>query len=146
VHPRDLKNVSFFVLSYKFTAIWFIIKFIIRHKICGAPYQLEPRCMWLIHQFGSLLNLSICKEYPIMARAKSPRNGNTRNKQVANTSSANPASQVKKNSSEPDLEAEIRRRAYQLYEQRGCTPGRENEDWLVAEREILGRYNPQQTA
>ncbi len=81
-----------------------------------------------------------------MARAKSPRNGNTRNKQVANTSSANPASQVKKNSSEPDLEAEIRRRAYQLYEQRGCTPGHENEDWLLAEREVLARHPHQQSA
>ena len=32
---------------------------------------------------------------------------------------------------------EIRRRAYELYEQRGHTPGHENEDWLVAEQEIL---------
>ena len=29
--------------------------------------------MWLIHQFDSLLNLGICKEYPIMAKAKTPR-------------------------------------------------------------------------
>lgn len=81
-----------------------------------------------------------------MARAKSPRNGNTRNKPVANISAANPALQVKKNSSSPDLEAEIRRRAYQLYEQRGCTPGHENEDWLLAEREVLARHTPQQSA
>jgi hypothetical protein len=81
-----------------------------------------------------------------MARAKSPRNGNTSNKQVANISGANPASQVKKNSSAPDLEAEIRRRAYQLYEQRGCTPGHENEDWLRAEREVLARHPHQQSA
>jgi hypothetical protein len=39
-----------------------------------------------------------------------------------------------------NLEEEIRRRAYQLYEERGCTPGHENDDWLVAEREILTRY------
>ena len=30
-----------------------------------------------------------------------------------------------------NLEEEIRRRAYQLYEERGCTPGHENDDWLV---------------
>jgi len=102
--------------------------------------------MWLIHQFGPLLNLGICKEYPIMARAKSPRNGNTRNKQVATAPRVNPAPQVKKNSSPLDLEAEIRRRAYELYEQRGRTPGYENEDWLVAESEIRARYNPQQSA
>jgi len=81
-----------------------------------------------------------------MARAKSPRNGSTRNKQVANMSGANPAPQVKKNSSALDLEAEIRRRAYQLYEQRGCTPGHENEDWLRAECEVLARHPHQQSA
>lgn len=39
-----------------------------------------------------------------------------------------------------NLEEEIRRRAYQLYEERGCMPGHENDDWLVAEREVLTRY------
>ena len=43
-----------------------------------------------------------------------------------------------------NLEEEIRRRAYQLYEERGCTPGHENDDWLVAEREILTRYTLRQ--
>jgi hypothetical protein len=42
-----------------------------------------------------------------------------------------------------NLEEEIRRRAYQLYEERGCTPGHENDDWLFAEREILSRYTTQ---
>jgi hypothetical protein len=38
------------------------------------------------------------------------------------------------------LEEEIRRRAYELYEQRGPSSGNETDDWLVAEREILDRY------
>ena len=42
-----------------------------------------------------------------------------------------------------DLEPEIRARAYELYEQRGCTPGDEAEDWLTAEREILTRHTQQ---
>ena len=42
-----------------------------------------------------------------------------------------------------NLDEEIRRRAYELWEQRGCTPGHENEDWLIAEAEILTRYNVQ---
>lgn len=79
-----------------------------------------------------------------MARAKTPRNGNTRNKQVANTPAV--GFEVRKGSSPVDLEAEIRRRAYELYEQRGCAPGHEEEDWLVAEREIRARYNYQQSA
>jgi len=38
------------------------------------------------------------------------------------------------------LEEEIRRRAFELYEQRGASLGSETDDWLVAEREILDRY------
>lgn len=33
--------------------------------------------------------------------------------------------------------ASIALRAYEIYEQRGCAPGRELEDWLQAENEIL---------
>lgn len=35
-----------------------------------------------------------------------------------------------------DLDEQIRRRAYELYEERGRTPGFENEDWLRAEHEV----------
>jgi Protein of unknown function (DUF2934) len=46
-----------------------------------------------------------------------------------------------------DLEPEIRLRAYELYEQRGCIPGHDAEDWFAAEREILERHAQQtQTA
>jgi len=38
------------------------------------------------------------------------------------------------------LEEEIRRRAFELYMQRGASSGSETDDWLVAEREILDRY------
>ena len=44
------------------------------------------------------------------------------------------------------LENEIRRRAYELYVQRGSTPGSEAEDWLAAEREVRQRYQKQQSA
>ncbi len=36
----------------------------------------------------------------------------------------------------PNVEDEIRRRAYELYEQRGKEDGHEVEDWLRAEQEI----------
>jgi hypothetical protein len=102
--------------------------------------------MWLIHQFGSLLNLGICKEYSYMARTKTPRNGDVGSKQVDSTSQIALVPEVKKNSASVDIEAEIRRRAYELYQERGGTPGHEDEDWLVAEREVLARYNQQQSA
>jgi uncharacterized protein HemX len=38
-----------------------------------------------------------------------------------------------------DLEEEVRRRAYQLYEQRGKIDGFEVEDWLEAEAEFNTR-------
>lgn len=42
-----------------------------------------------------------------------------------------------------NLEDEIRRRAYELYQQRGSNPGSEAEDWFAAEREIRQRYRQQ---
>jgi len=41
--------------------------------------------------------------------------------------------------SAPDLHEQIRRRAYDLYEQRGSTDGHELGDWLQAESEVAQR-------
>ncbi|HYM05866.1 MAG TPA: DUF2934 domain-containing protein [Terriglobales bacterium] len=80
-----------------------------------------------------------------MARVKTPGNGNARKKQVATLAAVN-SPEPQKNPPPTDLEVEIRRRAYELYEQRGYTPGHENEDWLVAEQEVLSRHDHQQSA
>ncbi len=40
-----------------------------------------------------------------------------------------------------DLEQAIRRRAYELYEQRGRHDGHAQDDWLQAEAEVLSRYS-----
>ena len=45
-----------------------------------------------------------------------------------------------------NLDDEIRRRAYELYQQRGTASGSEAEDWLTAERVIKQRYRKQQSA
>jgi len=42
-----------------------------------------------------------------------------------------------------NLDDEIRQVAYLLSERRGFVPGHETEDWLSAEREVLGRYEQQ---
>lgn len=81
-----------------------------------------------------------------MAKAKVPRNGNGLSKKVTSISRPGAVPAITKNQAEVDMEAEIRRRAYELYEQRGYTPGHENEDWLVAEREILARSDNHQSA
>ena len=80
-----------------------------------------------------------------MARVKTPGNGSSTRKQVATMPTPKPF-EVKKTAPTTSLEEEIRIRAYQLYEERGYTPGHENEDWLVAEREILSRADTQQSA
>ena len=41
-----------------------------------------------------------------------------------------------------DLTAVIAQRAYELYQLRGAHPGREFEDWLEAEREVLSALPP----
>jgi hypothetical protein len=45
-----------------------------------------------------------------------------------------------------NLEDEIRRRAYELYQQRGIGSGSEAQDWLTAEHEVRQRYHQQQSA
>lgn len=78
-----------------------------------------------------------------MPRAKSPQNGNT----AKNVTPINKriAKQAKSDSVPMNLDEEIRNRAYELYQQRGASPGSEHEDWLLAEREVRARHS-QQTA
>jgi hypothetical protein len=121
--------------------------------------------MWLIHQLDSFLHLGACKEYPIMARAKTPRtntgktNGDAAAPTVTPVTPVNPSvtpepvaefrevrkaqPEVRKNIVPINLEDEIRRRAYELWEQHGRAEGHENEHWLLAEREVRERYQSQ---
>ena len=78
-----------------------------------------------------------------MAKAKTPGTGNSHKKHVATLSGASRSLGMNNGFTPAGLDAEIRRRAYELYERRGCTPGHENEDWLIAEREVVGRYQHQ---
>ena len=109
--------------------------------------------MWLIHPFDSLLNLGTCKEYQYMAKAKTPRsNGSSRSKNVATMPESSVASQPETKAATEgkkhpapipiNLEAEIRRRAYELYEQRGRSNGHALEDWTQAEAEITRPEKP----
>jgi hypothetical protein len=91
-----------------------------------------------------------------MAR-KTTGNGTT-NRSKKTEASIQPAAlqvapEVRKNAKSANLvpvnlEEEIRRRAYELYLQRtgtaGDENGDENQDWLIAEREIRMRYGGQE--
>lgn len=84
-----------------------------------------------------------------MAKAKTPRATPTNN-QVITMPEAGTVPMARKaspvNNPNVDLAAQIRERAYQLYQERGSTPGHENEDWFKAEREITARQNHLHTA
>lgn len=51
----------------------------------------------------------------------------------------NNVSQVSDVNSPELTEDIIRTRAYQLFEQRGCEPGHDLDDWLQAEAELIGK-------
>ena len=46
----------------------------------------------------------------------------------------------------PNLEEEIRRRAFELYEERGREHGQDIEDWVRAEAEVIGTAVPSRAA
>jgi len=56
-------------------------------------------------------------------------------KAVEFLSSVNPVQQ--KPDHQPEVQERIQKRAYELYEARGATPGHELEDWTQAEAELL---------
>jgi hypothetical protein len=71
-----------------------------------------------------------------MAQAKTPRTPKTtsaRSKKVKPVNGNGHTTVV-------DIEAEIRVRAYELYEQRAGNPGSEHDDWLVAEQEVKAKH------
>jgi hypothetical protein len=73
-----------------------------------------------------------------MAKVKDPNGVSTPRKRTVKPLEAAP--EVKKNVFPINLDEEIRKRAYELYAQRGYLTGFEKEDWLTAEREVLSRY------
>ena len=74
---------------------------------------------------------------------KITENGKRRSKKIA---SLEPLAVVESRKDAPggglpvsNVEEDIRRRAYELYLERGGTPGHEREDWITAEREVRSR-------
>ena len=107
--------------------------------------------MSLIYYARPFLDLGICKEYR-MARKTTGTTATTRKKIAQPSTEPEIRTEVReapKNAKSANiipfnLEEEIRRRAYELYLQRqareGDGGGDENQDWLIAEREILSRH------
>ena len=89
-----------------------------------------------------------------MAKGKTPRTANTtssRSKQVITMPETGSPTLVKKSapagdSSLASMDLAIRQRAYELYKERGCTLGHEQEDWFRAEQEVKAHNQRQHTA
>jgi len=85
-----------------------------------------------------------------MAKARTPRTPKpkaekTENK-VLQMPEAPAAANGNGNHSAVDVESEIRRRAYELYESRGYVDGQAEEDWIQAEREVRARQSQKHSA
>jgi hypothetical protein len=78
-----------------------------------------------------------------MAKAKTARTVNSEPRLKRSPVAQFKAVEESRTDSPVDFEAEIRRRAYELYQERGCVSGHEREDWLIAEREVMSRYSLQ---
>jgi hypothetical protein len=102
-------------------------------EVCVAHYQIEK-------------SLKFKNQELSMARKNNGNTTTNRTKKPSNTpETAAPqlVSETRKNVVPINLEDEIRRRAYEIYVERGSTPGDERADWLVAEREVRSRYQAQ---
>jgi hypothetical protein len=62
----------------------------------------------------------------------------------ANRAQAKPKEQQISENAQNDLQERIRGRANDIYLERGGQGGSELDDWLQAEREILGREQPEE--
>jgi Protein of unknown function (DUF2934) len=85
-----------------------------------------------------------------MARAKTPRSINSSTKHVIPMPETSSTASARKNGGAAvptpiDLEAQIRERAYAIFQERGNNPGSEQDDWIRAEREVRARYDHQHT-
>ena len=98
--------------------------------------------MRLVQYFRPLLDLGSCKEYVMASKAgngvRKPRKASSVQTPVTGNVNApvNGTVTEAKSAVPTGLEEQIRRRAYEIYLQRGATPGGANEDWIVAEREV----------
>ena len=100
--------------------------------------------MRFIQHFRPLLELGSCKEF-VMAKKITETTTKRRTRKAVSVA----APEVLESRQETvtvskaqvsNLQEQIRRRAYELYLQRGGVPGNENQDWLVAEQEVRSRH------
>jgi hypothetical protein len=77
-----------------------------------------------------------------MAKARTPKSNTSVSSSVTpiNRKPQEPKATNGSNGGNGALVEEIRRRAYELFEQRGGAHGYHHEDWVRAEAEVLARY------
>ncbi len=80
-----------------------------------------------------------------MARKTTGNGSSGRNKPKSTSQAAviSVVPEARKNMVPISMEDEIRRRAYEIYLERGSVPGDQNDDWVAAEREVQARCQQQ---
>jgi hypothetical protein len=79
-------------------------------------------------------------ETPVVAMAAPVALAPTSKAPAARKSTPTKAAKTKAKSLQVSLDDIIRLRAYEIYLQRGATPGNPHEDWNVAEREVRAHF------
>ena len=99
--------------------------------------------MRFIQHFRPLLELGSCKEFVMAKKITDTTKRRTRKAVSVAAPEVLESRQETVTVSKAqvsNLQEQIRRRAYELYLQRGGVPGNENQDWLVAEQEVRSRH------
>jgi len=88
--------------------------------------------------FSANFKQSVAKSKEVQVSTTVKKRASSRKTSVKKSSAKRPARKttVRVVDYVPSEEA-IRLRAYEIYERNGCQPGREVENWLQAERELL---------
>jgi hypothetical protein len=81
-----------------------------------------------------------------MPRAKTPRTPKPKAEKTESKVLQMPEAVAVANGNGHDIQSEIRRRAYELYESRGYANGGAEQDWIQAEREVLALQSKKHTA
>jgi hypothetical protein len=92
--------------------------------------------------YGKITKRSISR----MATKKSGPSTKTRSPRKSAATNASGELPISITSHLPAAEAEIRRRAYELYEERGRMDGFDRDDWAQAEAEVLSRMQKKESA
>jgi hypothetical protein len=113
----------------------------------GAPQNTAPEIVAAPEPMKTL-GPQLVKEAPVKDLSANDAGKNGKAFAAAAASGGSVSSASNGNAVHGSIEDEIRRRAYEIYQQRarnGQHAGDQNQDWLIAEREVRSRFTGSRT-